>query len=249
METHTPVTPPTRTPIDPALRQSIFTSVAILLAGAFVAGAILYNGAHSSGTVAAGATQPSPTTKPADISKVNISGEPYIGKVDAPVTIAYWSDYQCPFCQRHEQQVVSQIVKNYVDTGKVKIVFKDYSFLGADSQFLAKYGRAVWEAAPDKFYAWHKAMFDNQGKENTGWATKAKIDEISTPVLGVALMAKVDSLVVSKGAEYQKLMDADKAEGTAMGVSGTPGTIIGKVLIPGAYPYATFQTAIETALK
>ncbi len=228
--------------------QAILTPVSILLAGLFVAGAILYNGAHAP-TIVATDTTGGATTKPADISKVKIAGEPYYGKVDAPVVIAYWSDYQCPFCQRHEQQVVSQIVKDYVDTGKAKIVFKDFAFLGADSQTLGKYSHAVWETAPDKFYAWHKAIFDNQGQENTGWATKAKIDSITTSVLGAALTTQVDNLVVTKGAEYQTEMDADKAEASSMGISGTPGTIIGKQLIPGAYPYDTFKSAIETVLK
>jgi protein-disulfide isomerase len=238
-------------PESDTLKPHALIAASIILASLIIAGSILYTGGHASGTVA---TTDAPAaaaddTKPADISKVKIDGEPYYGKADAPVTIAYWSDYQCPFCQRHEQQVVTEIIKNYVDTGKAKIVFKDFAFLGADSQTLAKYAHAVWETAPDKFYAWHKAIFDNQGQENTGWATKERIEAISTPVIGAANMAKVENLVATKGDEYQKAMDADKAEGASMGIQGTPGTVIGKTLIPGAYPYDTFKNAIEAVLK
>ena len=141
-----------------------------------------------------------------------------------------------------------QIIKDYVDTGKVKIVFKDFQFLGPDSQALGQYSSAVWEVAPDKFYLWHKAVYDNQGQENSGWATEAKITSITTNVLGASDTGKVATLVKSKGDEYQKEMDADKAEGAALGISGTPGSIVGKQLVEGAQPYAVFRQAIEAAL-
>jgi predicted DsbA family dithiol-disulfide isomerase len=92
-------------------------------------------------------------------------------------------------------------------------------------------------------------MFDNQGRENTGWATKEKILSVTTSVLGAADAQKVMQLAVKNADTYQKEMDADKAEGTAMGISGTPGAIIGKQLVSGAQPYSAFQSAIETALK
>ncbi len=142
-----------------------------------------------------------------------------------------------------------QLIKNYVDTGKAKIVFKDYEFLGADSQTLGQYSRAVWDTAPDKFYTWHKAVYDNQGTENTGWASKTKILSITTGVLGASDTAKVSQLVASKGTQYQAAMDADKTEGSAMGITGTPGMIIGKQLVSGAVPYAQMQAAVETMLQ
>ncbi|MDB5194065.1 MAG: disulfide bond formation protein DsbA [Parcubacteria group bacterium] len=235
---------------DPALRQSIFVSVAILIAGGFVAGAILYNGAHSTGgSVAAGGQQAAPTTKPADISKVKTDGEPFIGKTDAPVVIAYWSDYQCPFCQRNEQQVIPEIIKNYVDTGKAKIVFKDYPFLGSDSVTGAEYGRSIWKLYPDQYFAWHTAMFTAQDAEgDTGFGNAASIDKLDATIQGLDA-AKIKADVASNKAAYDAQVNADKAEGSAMGIQGTPGTIIGKMLIPGALPYSAFQDAIETALK
>lgn len=224
------------------------TPAAVLLGGAFIAGAMIWNNAHPNSQPFQAGSQPQPAVV-ADVSKVKTVGEPFIGSPNAPVTMAYWYDYQCPFCQRNEEQTMPQIIKDYVDTGKLKIVFKDYQFLGPDSQTLGKFSRAVWEVAPDKFYQWHKAIYDNQGTENTGWATDAKITSITTGVLGASDTAKVALLVKSNGDEYQKEMDADKAEGTAMGISGTPGAIISKQLISGAQPYAVFQTAIGAALK
>lgn len=184
-----------------------------------------------------------------DSSKVKTDGEPFIGKADAPLIIAYWTDYQCPFCQRNEQQAMPQMIKDYVDTGKAKLIFKDFAFLGADSNTIGQYSRAVWAAAPDKYYDWHKAMFDAQGTENTGWATKDKILTITKTVFDDATTSKIDGLVTSDGATYLTAMAADKAEGTSLGVNGTPAYVIGTQLVSGAQPYATvIKTAIDQEL-
>jgi protein-disulfide isomerase len=227
------------------------TPVSVIIAGVIIAGAILWTGHASTPTPTAiaqqGQTQTAPQT--ADISKVKIAGEPFIGNPNASVTIAFWFDYQCPFCKKFETEVMPQIVKDYVDTGKVRVIFKDFQFLGQDSQTLGQFSRAVWAVAPDKFYEWHKAIYDNSGTENSGWATHDKIMSITSGVLGTSVATQVAQLVVSQGANYQKLMDADKAEGGSFGVSGTPSTLIGKQMIVGAQPYSAVKQLIDSALQ
>src|SRR3989344_755635 len=131
-------------------------------------------------------TTPPTTTQPADASKVDIAGDPFIGSATAPALMVFWTDYQCPFCKLAEQNAIEPIVGEYVNTGKLKIVFKEYAFLGDDSYTLAKWSQAVWEAAPAKYYAWHKHIFENQGQEHSGWATETKIMELSAQALGAA---------------------------------------------------------------
>lgn len=239
--------------MESSTQNKLTTPIAILIAGVMIAGAVLWGTkTNSNAPVATAQQQTQAQAAPqqaVDISKVKITGEPYTGKENAPVTIAYWYDYQCPFCKQNEETVMTQIVKDYVDTGKVKIVFKDFQFLSEDSQRLGKVSRAVWDIAPSKFYQWHKAVYDNQGTENTGWATDAKILSITTGVLGTSDAQKVVQLAVKNADVYQKEMDTDKAEGGAMGINGTPGTIIGKQLISGAQPYAAFKQAIDAALQ
>lgn len=230
--------------MEPKLEKYL-TPLSVVLAGIVIGGAVLWGNAHPNPVTATNTQPGQPTAKAVDISKVSTNGNPYYGNQNAPITIAYWFDYQCPFCKRNEEEALPQIVKEYVDTGKAKIVFKDFEFLGADSQTLGQTGRAVWEVAPDKFYAWHKAVYDNSGTENTGWATAEKIRSITEDVLGSMDTDKVLALVKTKGAVYQKAMDADKVEGSQMGINGTPGTIIGKQLISGAVPYEQFKAAIE----
>jgi protein-disulfide isomerase len=223
------------------------TPLSVLIAGIFIAGAVLWNGSHPAAPTTT--TRQQPLAQTADINKVKTAGESFIGNPNAPITIAYWFDYQCPFCKQNEETAMVQIVSDYVNTGKVKVVFKDFQFLGLDSQTLGQTARAVWDVAPDKFYKWHKAVYDNAGTENTGWATPDKIRSITVGVLGATDTDKVLVLVKTSGAAYQKEMDADKAEGNGFGINATPSFIIGKQLVVGAVPYDQLKTAIETALK
>src|SRR5690242_17172521 len=105
-------------------------AVAVLAAGAFIGGSVLWSTMSSAKTQ--GAAPPAPGAPSAPAVKVNItdvktSGEPFVGDPNAPVTVAYWSDYQCPYCDRFETQTLPQLVQKYVNSGKVKVVFKDYS--------------------------------------------------------------------------------------------------------------------------
>src|ERR1019366_5971304 len=68
-----------------------------------------------------------------DSSKVSSEGVPFVGDPNARVTMAYWYDYQCPFCTQVEETVVGRLMTGYVQPGKLKILFKNYTFLGPDS--------------------------------------------------------------------------------------------------------------------
>ena len=227
---------------------SLSIPMAIVVAGILIAGAVFFGLRGSSTNIVAKGTQvQQPQAAVADIAKVKTAGEPYIGDPNAPVTIAEWFDYQCPFCKRFESDAVSGLMTEYIKTGKVKFVFKDFQFLGPDSQNAGLAARAIWEVAPDKFYEWHKAMFEKQDNENGGWGSKTDILALAKS-LGID-SAKVDQLMTSKASEYQKEMDTDKAEGSAFGINGTPGTIIGKQLISGAQPYSAVKQLVDLALQ
>lgn len=183
----------------------------------------------------------------ADISKVSLEGLPFVGDINAPVSMAYWYDYQCPFCKQLEDNVMQSLITDYVQQGKLKIIFKDVAFLGPDSETAGLAARAVWEVAPDKFFEWHKAMFGKQDQENGGWGSKADVLALTKTVPGIDA-AKVEELMTSKAAEYQKAIEANSAEGGSIGVNGTPGVVLGKQLIVGAVPYAQFKTEIDAEL-
>ena len=88
-------------------KKQMSVSAAIIFAGLLIAGAVYFSNVKQPSTVAIQQPNPQEQQQPlaqavVDISKVKIDGEPFIGDLNAPVTIAYWSDYQCPFCKRFE---------------------------------------------------------------------------------------------------------------------------------------------------
>ena len=226
--------------------------IAIIIVGIIFSGTLYFsvNNLINHSTGQAGNNQGQAVAKQdtADITKVKTDNAKIVGKINAPLTIAYWYDYQCPFCKRQEAESMPQLIKDYVDTGKVRILFKNYQFLGADSQKLGIYSQAVWDVAPKKFLAWHVNLFKNQGQENSNWVTDARIISISSKVLNSAELAEVISKVKSNGNDYQTIIDAEKAEGSAMGINGTPGIVVGKNIINGAVPYGEIKSAIEKEL-
>jgi protein-disulfide isomerase len=239
-------------------RSALYTPVAIVVAGFFIAGGLylgLASGSGAGAQVAAGA-QPQ---QPVDIKNVKLAGEPYIGNPNAPVTLAFWSDYQCPFCKAFETGGVPQIttpaampdlIKKYVDTGKVKIVFKDFAFLGEDSTTAAEYGRAIWDLYPDQYFAWRTAMYKAQDEEgDKGFGRASTIDQLIQSHFAKMDVTKIKQQISSKKAAYDKAIADDRAEGEQNGIGGTPGFVTGKQLISGAQPIATFASAIDPQLK
>lgn len=219
--------------------------IAIVLAGIFIAGAIYFGGTKKAETPAAKTFDQTPAV---NIKNIKLDGQPFIGNPNAPVTIAYWFDYQCPACKYNEQNLMSPLVADYVKAGKVRVVFKDFAFLSADSQTLGITARAIWEAYPDKFYEWHKVIFTNQGQEQSGWATKEVIVALTAKVSGID-QAVIDSLILKNQSKYQKALDADKAEGEKFGVGATPSFIVSDQLIVGVPKYEQLKSYLDGLLK
>lgn len=247
-----------------ALRHSLILAVALVIAGAMIAGSILMGFERfSSDTVAAiqsraaperttsTASEPAPAPEPVptvDFANVSFDGVPFIGDPSAPAVMAYWYDYQCPYCHQVELDVMPRLIADYVETGKLRIYFKDYQFLGPDSKAAALAGRAVWEVAPDRFYDWHRAVFEHQDDENAGWGNADDIIALTRTIAGIDA-DKVAELLSSKAAVYKRAIEDDLDEGGGVGINGTPGTIIGSELLSGARPYAQFRAAVDAALR
>lgn len=228
------------------------TPIAIVL-GAVIIGAFVMVGLRGQNTAAPSADAPK-----VNVKDVATAGAPYMGEENAKLTIAFWSDFQCPFCRAVEiggvpqiptNPAVPQIIEQYVNTGKVKIVFKDFAFLGNDSVTAAEYGRAVWEAYPTKYYAWRSAMLGAQDEEgDQGFGDETSILKLSATVPGIDATV-LKKLVAEKKEAYDAAIEADKQEGAKFGVQGTPAFIIGKKFIGGAEQPSTFIAAIEAELK
>lgn len=232
---------------------SYLLPIAVIVGCLLIAGAVYWNGTHPTAPAGTG-------EKPVavDIKNVKTAGNPFIGSPTAPVTMAFWSDFQCPYCKAFEVGGIPQIptpaafpdiVKNYVDTGKVKVVFMDFTFLGEDSVTAALYNRSVWALYPSQYFAWRTAMYTAQDDEgDQGFGDAASIDKLTATIAGIDA-AKVAADVKANAATYQAFVDSDRAEAQEAGIKATPSVVVGKTLIQGAYPYASFQTAIDALLK
>lgn len=188
-----------------------------------------------------------PASKSIDVSKISTAGQALLGQANAPVTMVYWSDYQCPACKMFDEESISHIMEDYVADGKVKILFKDFAFIGEDSITAAMAGQAIWQIAPDKFYQWHEAVFEKQGEENKGWAAREKLLAIAKSI-GID-DAKVGQLMDQNKVQYQKVIDDNLAEGTTLGIRSTPTFAInGQNMVNGVLPYSQVKQLIEKAL-
>lgn len=250
-------TPPVESQVSTPKKTTMSTPVSIIIAGILIALAIVYTKfapASPSGTNTANNTD-TPKSQ-VDIKNVSIKDSPFIGNANAPVVIALWSDFQCPFCKQFEVTTMKEIDEKYVKTGKVKIVFKDFQFLGKysktpgrdDSTTAGLYARAIWELYPEQYFPWREALFNKQDDENGGFGDEASVQELTKTIAGIDAV-KVTAQVKSKKIAYQKMLDDDKAEAAKFGINGTPGFILGTQTIAGAVPYEQFQTAIEALLK
>ena len=188
--------------------------------------------------------------------RVSVDDDPVLGDKDAPVTIIEFSDYECPFCKRHFEQTYTQLKKDYIDTGKVKLVFRDYPLPFHDpmASYEANAANCAKEQGGDSVYfKFHDELF-KRTKSNGNGLTKDEVSQIATD-LGL------NSSNVKACADSDKYKDEiakDLADGNSVGISGTPSFVIGKSSrdgmvegsrIVGAQPLGVFQQTIDPLLK
>ena len=217
--------------------------VTITLALTLVNSYGLYFSNSTTGAVVDSGSQPAPNVPAPTPSavQVDIGNAPFLGDDDAPVVIIEFTDYQCPFCQRHFTQTFSQIKSEYIDTGKVKYVAMDFPLSFHDqAQKAAEAARCVGDQlGTEGYFAMHDKLFQNQqALSNANYKTWAR--ELN-----------------ANGAQFDSCLDDDKfasdvqsdfTKGQQAGVRGTPGFIINGKLISGAQPFSAFKAAIDAEL-
>ncbi|MGH6802187.1 MAG: DsbA family protein, partial [Methyloceanibacter sp.] len=107
--------------------------------------------------------RPAPPAQPAQtIAKVSVGRSPSLGTPDAPVTVIEFSDYQCPFCQRHFASTLPALKKEYIDTGKVRYVFRDFPLDSIHSLARKAAEAAHCAGEQGKYWEMHDTLFKNQ---------------------------------------------------------------------------------------
>jgi protein-disulfide isomerase len=194
------------------------------------------------------ALNPTPSIVPT-ASAAGPDDDPFLGKANAPVTLIEFTDYQCPFCKRHFDQTVNQIKQQYIDTGKVKYVVRDFPLSIHPN---APKASEATECAEDqsKFWEMHDILFQKQSE----WSNAANVSDIfKRYATDLGLNANAFNTCLDSG-KYDAEVKKDFADGSAAGISGTPGFwIIGKdgkgEMLSGAQPFASFQAAFERYLQ
>ena len=158
------------------------------------------------------------------------------------MTLVEFGDFQCPFCGRFFKTTEQEIIEQYVKTGKVKFVYRDFAFLGQESQSAAE----AAECADDqgKFWQYHDYLYTHQKGENEGAFTKENLKRFAR---ALGLNGAAFDRCVDNG-KYREEVEKDTAEGRGAGVSGTPTVFVNGKPITGAVPFAQFKTAIDEAL-
>lgn len=173
------------------------------------------------------------------IVQVSIDDDAVKGSSDAPVTIIEFSDYECPFCARHYSQTLPSLINDYVETGKVKLVFRDFPLsFHQNAQKAAEAAECAGEQG--KYWEMHDKLFDNQAALG--------VDNLKKYAEDIGLDTEEFNECLDSG-EMASEVQKDFNDGQTYGVTGTPGFFINGIKVVGAQPYSVFQQVIEQELN
>lgn len=180
--------------------------------------------------------------------RANVADAPSLGRADAPVTIVEFSDYQCPFCGRFFATTLPALKTEYIETGKVRYVFRDYPIDQLHPQARKAAEAAHCAGEQGQYWKMHDMLFQN--------ANALAIPQLGEHARALGLeTAKFDECL-SSGRQAARV-ERGIADAAAAGVQGTPGFVIGKTTagdviegtsVRGAQPLGTFRQIIDQIL-
>ena len=182
------------------------------------------------------------------LSLFNANTSPYLGSENAPITLVEFGDYQCFFCNKFYHETEGSILKNYIETGKVKMIFKDFTIIGPDSVSAAHASHCANDQG--KFWEYHDTLYNNWAGENNGWAS---LDNLTKFANDIQLDQETFVKCMNDG-KYQQQVTANNNDARTLGLTGTPGFfVIGPdnqiTKINGAQPYDVFERLFESVLQ
>lgn len=195
------------------------------------------------------APQQPASEKELSVASLIASGAPFKGDRNAKVALVDFSDYQCTNCRRFALQSEPQLVNDYVNTGKVVLIFKHFPIFGPDSVTAAMASMCAQDQG--KFWEFHDHLYQNQGTENSGWANA---DGMKRSASDLGLDRKQFDSCLDSG-KYKTYVEGDLALAEKLGFPGTPSFVVmksdGSSLqeMSGAQPYSSFKTVVDGKLS
>ena len=187
-------------------------------------------------------------TQTTSLSIDTTKGSPVLGLESAPVTIVEFGDYQCPFCQKWNQNTKPLVEKNYIDTGKVKLIYVDFPIIGPDS--IKAHAGSYCVDEQGLYWQYHDYLYVNQRHENSGWASSNNLKNL---VLGInGLDVDSFSKCLDSG-KYEDRVKENKNIAIKSGAKSTPSFMVispdgNEVPISGAQPYSVFKQTIDNMI-
>ena len=178
---------------------------------------------------------------PSEPVDVSIDDDALKGDKDAPVTLVEFSDFECPFCGRFSRDTLPQIISEYVDTGKVRFVYRDFPLSFHQHAKAASLAAecAKEQGGDEMYYKYHDKLYENQtsfSDENfKAWSVEFGLDA-----------SQFNKCLDSE--KYADEVNKDFTDGQSYGVSGTPAFFINGRLVSGAQPFSAFKTVIDEEL-
>ena len=181
------------------------------------------------------------------------NASPILGDRNAPLTLIEFGDYQCTFCNKFFHETVESILINYVETGKVKILFKDFIVVdgaigGNDSMNAANAAHCANDQG--MFWQFHSTLYNNWAGEGTGWVSSEQLNKFANTL---ELDMNEFSNCVSE-LKWKKLVNASHDDAVALGVTATPTFFVidqnkNVMKITGAQQYDVFKEVFDSALE
>lgn len=170
-----------------------------------------------------------------------------LGRADSPITLVEFADYECPFCKGFHTSTYAELKKNYIDTGKVRFFSRDLPLqFHPTASSAAEAVRCAGDQ--DKYWQLRDALLTNPSAPNDDIIKKAA-ESLSIEMK--AFQACLDSN------KYKGDVQEDAAEAAALHLDGTPSFVLGTtfggkldgIVLAGAQPYASFDSAIQDILQ
>lgn len=180
--------------------------------------------------------------------KPQIEGQPVLGKTNAPVQVVEFGDFKCPACKSWGETIYPQLVKDYVDTGKVKFSYLNVLFHGKESELGSLAAESVYKQNPDSYWEFHKALFNEQPNENHDglWITNQKINEVAATIPELDINKLQEDMksqsVMEEVSKDSKLVEEFKVE-------STPSIMINGTMLEDPFDYEKIKSLIDKELE
>ena len=197
--------------------------------------------------------EPTPKMEQVGPKKITIdtflsNGSSILGDDNAPITLVEFGDYQCHYCNVFFQTIEEDIIKNYVKTGKVKMIFKDYNIIGPDS-INASHG-AHCANEQGLFWEYHDILYSNWTGENNGWASPKNLT-----IFAEKINADMDKWTQCMNEKSHSIaINESNNDAKSLELTGTPAFFVinseGKVSkLFGAQPFEVFKKIFDKELE